>query len=373
MSAGSASRKSSSVRFWLTVIFIVALISVAGTWSLATILRPTATDLGEQYSLVSVSEGSVGSSIRLNAVARWESQTIPASNFEGIITEVNVSPGQVVDVGEEVFTVNLQGAYIARGDVPMFRTLTQDVSGKDVLQLQNFLLELGYYPYAEPNSKFDSATRQAVIEWQKSRGIAVTGEVSPAEIVFLPQLPARIWFDTEKIAVGASLTNAEQSLGVYGNAPRVFVSATAYQSTILSAGNPVTVSWGEHTWEGIVGNERETVKNSETVEISITAPDGTPICGDICHELSFTTDTLLPLQAIVIPEQHGLVVPSAAIMTGAAGETMVINAAGEKLPVTVLQQARGMSLIEGVPVGTQLRLPAVSSRAETENGGMVDE
>ena len=53
-----------------------------------------------------------------------------------------------------------------------------------------------------------------------------------------------------------------------------------------------------------------------------------------------------------------MVVPSAALRTAADGTVTVITADGTQVPVTQLASARGLSVVDGVMEGMQLRIPA---------------
>lgn len=59
------------------------------------------------------------------------------------------------------------------------RFLSQGASGEDVIKLQNILKDLGYLT-ATPNGYFGPATREAVLNFQKDRGIDQKGHVGPA-------------------------------------------------------------------------------------------------------------------------------------------------------------------------------------------------
>jgi hypothetical protein len=71
-----------------------------------------------------------------------------------------------------------------------------------------------------------------------------------------------------------------------------------------------------------------------------------------------TGQTLLQSRIVTEETVTGLVVPSAALLSGADGRTTVTDEEAVSHPVTVVTSARGMSVIEGVPAGTRVRVPA---------------
>ena len=102
----------------------------------------------------------------------------------------------------------------------------------------------------------------------------------------------------------------------------------------------------------------QTTDENGLIQVALTGRDGAVICGEACGEIPVTEPALLLSRIITVESVAGLTVPSAALVTDAAGEVAVIDESGERRPVQVVTSARGMSVIEGVDAGLRVRVPA---------------
>ncbi|ANG84849.1 hypothetical protein [Microbacterium aurantiacum] len=102
---------------------------------------------------------------------------------------------------------------------------------------------------------------------------------------------------------------------------------------------------------------------TQTVVIGLTGPGGGTVCGEACGLVPVTGEARLSSVIVTVPTVEGLVVPSAALVTDASGQVSVIVEDGERVPVTVVTSARGMSVIEGASEGVRVRVPAVDGAA----------
>ncbi|MGI5208404.1 peptidoglycan-binding domain-containing protein [Spirillospora sp. CA-108201] len=92
--------------------------------------------------------------------------------------------GATVRRGRTLFSVAGKPVTLMYGGRPMYRTLREGVSGRDVRQLEENLRALGYGGVTV-DGEFTGATEAAVEEWQDDRGLEETGRVDPGQVVFL--------------------------------------------------------------------------------------------------------------------------------------------------------------------------------------------
>ncbi|CNE49353.1 spore cortex-lytic enzyme [Mycobacterium tuberculosis] len=92
--------------------------------------------------------------------------------------------GAMVKRGGTLLKVAGRPVTLMYGGSPMYRTLRDGMSGKDVRQLEKNLRALGYGGMTV-DDEFTGATEAAVREWQDDRGLAETGAVDPGQVVFL--------------------------------------------------------------------------------------------------------------------------------------------------------------------------------------------
>jgi peptidoglycan hydrolase-like protein with peptidoglycan-binding domain len=97
--------------------------------------------------------------------------------------------GAVIQRGGALFRLDNLPVVLMYGSVPAYRTLKEGVGeGPDVTELNRNLIDLGFDPYGAISdvNDFNEATAAAVRRWQKSEGLAQTGEVELGRIVFAP-------------------------------------------------------------------------------------------------------------------------------------------------------------------------------------------
>jgi peptidoglycan hydrolase-like protein with peptidoglycan-binding domain len=307
------------------------------------------------FTIVKVVDGEVGSSISLNTVAEWTLVPVGSNQAAGTVTTVAVAPGDEVEQGSVLYTVNLRPVVIAQGQIPSFQALASGSSGEDVSQLQGMLAARGFFR-ATPDGKFAYTTMLAVKAWQKSLGVPEDGVVQPRDVVFVPSLPTRVALDAEVIHRGGIVTGGEPVVKGLPTVPAFTIPVTQSQSGLMPDGTRVEIVSGEATWDAVVTSQTTDPQNGITIILS--GKDGSTICGQDCGSIAVTGQSLLPSKVVTVESVSGPVVPSAALISSADGTVSVIDAMGVSHHVTVMTSARGMSVIEGVPAGTRVRVPA---------------
>lgn len=354
-----AKRGNSSMPVMKWLLLVVSLLTAGAgiAWAATTVLSPPVDVLDSTtFTYVEVVSGEVGSSVNLNTVAEWTLVPVGSNLASGVVTTVNIGPGQEVGPGTVLYTVNLRPTVIAQGAVPAFQTLSEGSSGADVGQMQSLLATLGFYNYAV-DGKFDSVTVGAVEAWQKSLGLDPDGIVEQGDIVYVPTLPTRVALDTELVQRGASLEGGEQVLQGLPASPAFTVPVTDKQATLMPVGTRVRITGPEgNVWEGFVIDQKTDEQGG--VSVFLTGKDGASICGDKCGTIPIAGEALLRSQIITIESVTGLTIPSAALLSRADGTLAVTDDAGAQHSVVVVTSARGMSVIEGVAAGTMVQVPA---------------
>lgn len=354
--SGVGTKRQRRVR-WIGAAVAVLVAGAGLGWAGATVLRPadpilTSTD----YTFVKVVPGNVGSSIGLNTVAEWTSVPAGSNLAAGTVTTVNVQPGQEVRAGAVLYTVNLRPVVVAQGDIPAFRSLATGAKGADIVQLQNLLATLGLYE-GVADGNFGAKLSRSVKAWQKSIGVAQDGVVQSGDIVFVPILPTRVALDTEVVKRGASLSGGEPVVKTLPAAPVFTVPVTDSQAALMPIGTRVEITGPKNdSWEGFVTDQHVEQSGSTVI---LAGKDGASICAEDCASIPATGKTLLLSRVVTVESVSGLTVPSAALLSKADGSLVVIDNDDVEHRVTVRTSARGISVIEGVPAGTKVRIPAV--------------
>lgn len=338
----------------MTIVASAGLLGV-GWWAASVTLEPPENPLeGAEPILYTVREGSVGRSLRLTAVAEWEFEDLARNARVGVVTSVVVHPGAVVSAGDVLYTVDLRPVVAAKGAVPAFRDMSLRMEGEDVTQLQLFLSQLGFYK-GEVDGVFGSGLRVAVKEWQESMAITSDGVVRLGDVIFVPELPARVVVSDE-LKVGAPMSGGEPVLRRVVDRVQFRIPLAQEQRNLVPLSADVVVSHGNAAWEAQIS---EAVEDETTGVLSLVleSPDGGSVCGSQCQAVPLEGQTDYPGEVVVVPETAGPVVPIAAIETLADGSTVVTGADGSQIPVVVLATSDGLGVVDGLRSGAVILLP----------------
>jgi hypothetical protein len=211
-------------------------------WAVVTVTQPAKDPLeSPSYTLVTVVEGEVGASIQLNTLAGVDVVTDRGEPGFRRRHERQRGRGRRVTQGSTIYTVDLRPVVVARGAVPAFRPIGDGTKGEDVRQVQQMLTDLGFYN-GEVGGEAGSVTAAAIRDWQKSLGQEPTGVVEVGDIIFVPQLPARVSVDGKVVYPGASLVSGEQVLAGLPASPVFTVPATETQAAMMPSGTRVEIT-----------------------------------------------------------------------------------------------------------------------------------
>lgn len=347
---------------WLVAGAVVVFGLGAGTvWAALSVLTPAQDPLeAVSYTFVEVAPGEVKASMNVTTVAEWSSVPVGSNRAAGVVTGVAVSPGDEVKQGQKLYEVGLRPVVVAQGKVPAFRDIGENTKGADVAQLQRMLVDLGYLGRGAADGTARPSTVAAIKAWQKHLGVERSGVVSAGDVVFVPTLPTRVSLVAEVVHRGATLAGGEDAVNGLSASPVFRIPVTEQQAGLLTAGVRVQISSPEgDTWEGHAGDQ--STDQNGAITVTVTGSDGATICGDGCGQIPVTGQVSLAATIITVEPERGLVVPSAALVTGADGQVAVIGEDGTRLPVTVGTSAKGMSIVSGVDAGTRVRVPATGS------------
>lgn len=168
----------------LLVLALVVVSAIGGWLAGSTIQSPAeaaARTAPPQPSpiLVPVEERVLTSDIIARGTARFgRPQTISLASSTlkadpGIITTLPTRDTQL-DEGDVLLTVSGRPVFVLQGPIPAYRDLVPDISGDDVLQLEQGLARLGFDP-GPMDGLYDEATSAAVTNWTLAAGFEPFG------------------------------------------------------------------------------------------------------------------------------------------------------------------------------------------------------
>lgn len=333
--------------------FLVAAGLVAGLafWAGSVVLAPpTLPESVAQVETYEVQAGTVGHVERLPVAATWQPVGVVHAGRDGMLTSIILDPGATVPTATTVATVDLEPVVVATGEVPMFRPLRGGVSGPDVRQLQDLLLADGYL--AQPaDGTFGPETVAATRAWQAAIGAPATGEVAPGSVVFVPSLPIRM---RVVAAVGDQLSPESDLVWLLEDAPRFQATVEAGRRGDLATGDAITIDAPDGSaWAGTLGE----FVSQEGVGGYLVDVEGVD-CGRACGTVPLAGQTMLAGSVVSVPETSGPVVPTSALVRQASGDQTVTLADGSSQAVTVVADADGFAVVEGLEPGTRIQLPS---------------
>lgn len=343
---GRAPRRGRGAIWWwvLALVIAAALGVVCGRWAFA---PPAVSTQALEPATVRVEEMTVGTSVPLAVSASWNQEPFGVGAAEGTLTSLDVTDGATVEAGQRLYTVDLRPVVAGTGTVPAFRDLSQGVTGVDVTQLQQLLVDLGFLR-GGVDGKFGQATTTAVKAWQKSLGLAQDGVVRAGDIVYTPALPTRVTL-AEGVEVGDRLAAGDVVLSVLVGEPEFVALITGTDSVDSSL--PVEVTFEGEVVPAVVSSVRD--DSGGRILLTLTREDGSPICADACDQVPLDPyQAVYPSRQVLIASVTGPGVPAAALLIDAGGSPYLLTPDGERLDVTILGQGQGRVVLDGVEVGT---------------------
>ncbi|WP_164520476.1 HlyD family efflux transporter periplasmic adaptor subunit [Specibacter cremeus] len=164
------------------------------------------------------------------------------------------APGQTVREGQQLYEVDARPVVLFFGPRPLWRDLGIGVaSGPDVAEVVTSLAALGFADPPDPAAAgdFTWATAAAVERWQAALGVAITGVISPGDVVMAPG-PLRIAGVTASL--GQPAQPGQPVLQATGTTELVQAPLPVAQEYLVRPGDAVTITLpdGKSTTGGTV-------------------------------------------------------------------------------------------------------------------------
>lgn len=314
-------------------------------WAGRTVFSPPQTDQEkiENISTVTVVEDTIGQSVTVSGSAEYQVSGRGLAGTNGTLTSITRLEDGVIREGDVLVTIDLEPVVVAEGEVPMFRDLQIGTSGEDVSQLR---LLLGL----EGSQEFDSETESAVRAWQKRVGLSETGTVLKDHLIFVASLPAPAVVAPD-LQVGDQIEPGRVLIEAFTPSPDVYVLSQTSQAA-LRPGLAVRFE------DGAVGELEAAAPDEQGLtRFAVVGPDGEPACTGSCPmELPAPGPSPVEVVIEVVPPATGPTLPRAAIRFAPNGNALVQRNSGQEVQVSIVREAEGKVVIEGLEVGDVVRL-----------------
>jgi hypothetical protein len=319
-------------------------------------------------SLATVILGSLSSQQLVNATLSYAGSYSLLNQATGVYTELPAA-GQVVRRGQVLYQVSGSPVVLLYGRVPVYRALSEGMSGADVRQLNANLVALGYATRSQldPGSDYFSAETAYALElYQYHLGVTENGTLALGQAVFLPSA-ARV--TTVSAGLGAQAGPGSPVLQATSTVRQVSIALDAAQQSYVKDGDKVVITLpGNRTTPGVVtsvGTVATTPPSSTgsastpviTVDVAPSDPAATGNLDQAPVQVSITTATVSGV----------LIVPVTALVAlsggGYAVEVVKPGGVHELVPVTtgLFDDAAGTVQVTGagLAAGQHVVVPAL--------------
>ncbi|MFP7706743.1 peptidoglycan-binding domain-containing protein [Trueperella sp. LYQ141] len=342
----------------------VLLVAIVAFWAgHTTLVPPQSESFSTEVSTVEVTKGELGRTITVMTSVERDTVPLVANQIAGTVT--HIGDLSAVSQGGILYKVNDVPVRAVVSQTPFWRALTVGSTGDDVQALNRCLSDLGYGTNPE-SASFTQVTAAALRSWQKSLGMAQTGEAAFGELVAVAENGQSLVAKSDALYVGASMQGGEKLLSVSSGSPSFVIHTSEAQAKLIPTGTILRVHAGDKTWEGVAGEARA----SQDVAIPVTAADGGLLCGQECAAVPSGQNVTLFTDVIISNKAAGLIVPLAAIHTDAQGKAHVIVVDGENLvetDVKVVTIANGLAVVEGVAEGQRVQVSGATPSSPAES------
>lgn len=154
----------------------------------------------------------------------------------GTVTSI-VETGTSIEQGDVLYTVNGEPIAVLYGDVPAYRTMQDartNLEGDDILQLEQALTDLGYNAgTVTVDGIYTANTANMVEDWQQDIGATADGSVNLGEVVFIP---GRAVVIDVALAVGDGVNDGRLVANLTGTTPSEGSDVQALEENLATLG-----------------------------------------------------------------------------------------------------------------------------------------
>lgn len=340
----------------LVVVLAVAGVALAVTKPFDTggPSRPGVVDNADPTGLQAVSRQDLSSQTQVSATFGYAGGYSVVNQAQGTLTSLP-SEGQVVSQGQVLYQVDGAPVVLLYGTTPTYRSLSEDLTGTDVEELNADLVALGYATSAEipPGSDdFTYWTKVGVEKLQAVLGVTDNGTLALGQAVFEP---TAVRVTSVSATLGAPAQPGQPVLTATSTTRQVSIALDADQQSEVAVGDKVTITLpNSQTTPGVISSVGTVATAGQnggsstiTVLVNLTDPAATGDWDQAPVNVTITTGSV----------SNALVVPVDALLAqsngGYAVEVVGADAIRHLVPVTLglFDDADGLVQVTGTSLG----------------------
>ena len=365
---GAGRRRRHRLR-WTVPVGVVA--AVAAVVALDPFAKPVpvkgVVDSVGSTATLAVSRQDLSSQTQEPATLGYADSYSVVNQAQGTVTALP-AVGQVVSQGRVLYRVSGAPVVLLYGSTPAYRTLSEDMTGADVEELNADLVALGYVTAAElsaSSDEFSYWTEVGAEKLQHALGVAQSGTLTLGQAVFEP---GAVRVRSLSATLGAPVQAGQPVLSATSTRRQVSIALDASEQSEVALGDKVTITLPDNeTTPGVISSVG-TVATAPaagspdtsptiTVLVNPSDPADTGTWDQAPVDVTITTGTV----------SNALVVPVDALLARAGGgyAVEVVGAGGIRrlAPVALglFDDADGLVQVTGpgLAAGLQIVVPSL--------------
>lgn len=355
----------STIRIIIAILGLLTLGALGG-WALHSLLAPpTPSETPAAYAIVTAENGTLERSLTLSAAAQRSTETTLSAQLSGTLTSLDATQEEPQHIGDLLYTVDMQPVVLAEGNIPAYRELSEGMRGPDIAQLQRFLNTVRGYGLV-PDGNFGSRTTTAILKWNKKLGFDDQESVPLGRLVFTPHIPVALTWEKD-IEVGAPIHSGDSIAKTLQSEPRFTMTIPTGQLTLISQGMLASITMGTTSWNAQIGPIIIDQETSDAKATLLPLQGEESICHQECSLIPAEGSKGLLTRVTIVPDASGVIVPTAALRVDANSNTVLMSESGEFIDVEVVTSTQGRSIVNGINVGTRIRVFATTTPGSTHS------
>lgn len=323
----------------LVVAAAVIVVATVQPFSSRSPATASVTQNADPTSTATVARQDLSSQTQVSATLGYAGSYSVVNQAQGMVTALP-AVGQVVSQGQVLYGVSGTPVVLLYGTTPAYRSLSEDLTGPDVEELNADLVALGYVTSAEVSPTSDTFswwTKDGVEKLQTSLGVTVTGTLTLGQAVFQPTALRVI---TISATLGGPAQAGQPVLAASSTTRQVSIALSADQQSEVAVGDKVTIILpNNQTTPGTISSVG-TVATAPTSGTSNSTPTVTVLVNPTDPSATGSWDLAPVNVTITTATAHdALVVPVDALLAQADGSyaVEVVSADGlhQLVPVTL--------------------------------------
>lgn len=228
---------------WWVLGLALTLAGAAGAWYLldnanTTVVDPEST-VELQFAEV-VTTDLLETSEYEGTMSRLDGNPV-STRREGTVTALP-EEGATLEQGDVVAWIDNQPVMLLYGELPIWRAMSDDVEGPDVLQLETALTALGFNESESSmtvDDTYTGSTESVVETWQESIGADEDGIVDLGDVIFVSG-PVRV--DALQVSVGDQIASGTAIFTTSGDDLEIGFDLPSSEQDNVSVGDAVEVT-----------------------------------------------------------------------------------------------------------------------------------